>query len=262
MPARVGPIPISGGSHDPGCGDCSPMNFFNNVGRMFAPLFTPPRNNGPSPAVVQARTLNDRANHAFDTGDYATAEALYRQALEYSPADQVIRNNLAGALVQEGHAASESGNYAAAARFYQAALGYGDDQFVREQYVQQNLDHAQQAAANTVDLSGDAPLSANPPAGNGDASNASFPARRTGSLAGSMFASSLHQAGPITAPAPTQQAAFGDMSDLRDAVADKPAQDIEAGTITPAGSHTDNLSGNLPAMVWAGTSLRRSAQIS
>lgn len=253
--------PDSGGGGGGGGGSTNDLGY--QLGKAFFGLFQPPRNTGPSPAVVQAHALNDRANDAFGHGDYATAESLYRQALEYQPADQVIRNNLAGALMQEGHAASQSGDYAAAARFYREALGYGDAQFAREQYVEDNLRLAEQSANNPpldklLDFADTPPANGVPPA-SGDSGNTGSPAQRTGSLASGLFGSALHQAGPLVAPTstdsamPVQTAAAeppaprSTAPDFHDADHDAPA-DKPSGTASgsgAAGANTDGEASNM-----------------
>lgn len=190
--------------------------------------------------IAKYNDLDNRASAAFDAGDYADAAILYRAALRLRPGDEYTLHNLMASLDGEGLQAARNGDFDAAINFYQQALQASDDPIVRAN-LQAALDHNAPQAPVTA-ISND-----DPPVSGGDSGNTGGPAGRTGGLAGRMFASAMNQAGPITAPAPTQQAAFGDMSDLRDAVAAKPAasqgDDVEAGTITPSGSDAGDRSG-------------------
>ena len=72
-------------------------------------------------AAQEANALNEQGRTALNAGDFTRAETLFRQALEKTPNNVVIANNLGLALEQDGTAAFNVGNLARAEALYQQA---------------------------------------------------------------------------------------------------------------------------------------------
>lgn len=209
--------------------------------------------------IAKYNDLDNRASAAFDAGDYADAAILYRAALRLRPGDEYTLHNLMASLDGEGLQAARNGDFDAAINFYQQALQASDDPIVRAN-LQAALDHNAPQAPATANSNDDDLLTVNdPPTSGGDSGNTGGPAGRTGSLAGRMFASSLHQAGPITAPAPTDSAAAAQTAaaeppaasttapDFHDADHDAPA-DKPSGTASGSGAAEANTDGEASNM--------------
>ncbi|HEX9779734.1 MAG TPA: tetratricopeptide repeat protein [bacterium] len=90
-------------------------------------------------AASQAWAFNSQGNEAFARGDYEGAIAAYRQALEYSPTDPYIQNNLrraqASVHVARGRAYHEQGDLERAIASYREALAYEPSNRAIHQYI-------------------------------------------------------------------------------------------------------------------------------
>lgn len=79
----------------------------------------------PSPeqiAAQQAYALNQQGTTAYDAGNWAAAEVLFKQVLEKTPNNAVSLRNLAMAQYHQGRSAYEQGNYTVALNYLQQGL--------------------------------------------------------------------------------------------------------------------------------------------
>lgn len=75
-----------------------------------------------SKLAKQRAALNDQGIAAYEKGDWATAEASFKECLKYFPDDQHVLRNLAMTQGHEGEEAYSKGDYATAASYFQQAL--------------------------------------------------------------------------------------------------------------------------------------------
>jgi tetratricopeptide (TPR) repeat protein len=100
-------------------------------------------------AARQARALNDAGITAYNKGDWTTAEALFKRALETRPNDPVILRNLATSQAQEGEEAYKKGDYTTALHFFQQAFA-NDPPTDKETKNGQNIKDALSAAESKI----------------------------------------------------------------------------------------------------------------
>jgi len=70
----------------------------------------------------QRAALNDQGIASYDKGDWAAAEANFKECLRFYPNDQVVFRNLAMTQGHEGEDAYRKGDYATALNYFQQAL--------------------------------------------------------------------------------------------------------------------------------------------
>jgi tetratricopeptide (TPR) repeat protein len=84
--------------------------------------YIPPPPTAEQIAAQKAYALDAQGVAAENSGDWAGAEAFFRQALEQTPNSAVIQENLGVAQGHEGEAAYKQGDFTAALNFFQQAL--------------------------------------------------------------------------------------------------------------------------------------------
>jgi len=70
----------------------------------------------------QGTALNDQGIASYDKGDWAAAEADFKESLKFYPNDQVVLRNLAMTQGHEGEDAYRKGDYTTALNYFQQAL--------------------------------------------------------------------------------------------------------------------------------------------
>ena len=117
-----------------------------NNGGNAAPNIPPPPT-AEEIAAQKAYALDAQGVAAENGGDWAGAEAFFRQALEQTPNNAVIQENLGVAQGHEGESAYKQGDFTAALNFFQQALAHYPANGSNIQVLRDDLTETQGAIA-------------------------------------------------------------------------------------------------------------------